>query len=212
MIQNLYNQKYFIAIRTTVDTDDFEQFKYLINCDEFSNISKNDKEEIFFLAAYYSKNEKFLNYFIFDYNIAINEIISGYIKIKDMNIKKTKPNNKNNDLILALQRQVEMAIFTNELSRIDRILSPENYCEISHSQKEKYIFETLATQFILLNKGDELLRHFIYKYNISEENSLDIIDSRLKHHLEPMFDLRRINKELGSELKNNDNNIRKIKI
>jgi hypothetical protein len=87
MTQNINNQKYFIAIRDTVNNDDLQQFKHLINCDNFSCINKEDKDEIVFFAAYYSKNKEFMNYLIFDYNIEVNEFIKRYLRLSN-NLKK----------------------------------------------------------------------------------------------------------------------------
>jgi hypothetical protein len=115
-------------------------------------------------------------------------------------------------LIIALQKQVEIAVFLNEQERIEKILIPDNYPQFTLTEKEKYIFNTLANQFILNNNNDELLKYFIYKYEISEENSLDIIAPGIKAVFEPMFELRRLNKELNINLEVNNHNQKKLKV
>jgi hypothetical protein len=115
-------------------------------------------------------------------------------------------------LIIALQKQVEIAVFLNEQERIEKILIPDNYPQFTLTEKEKYIFDTLANQFILNNNNDELLKYFIYKYEISEENSLDIIAPGNKAVFEPMFELRRLNKELNINLEVNNHNQKKLKV
>lgn len=115
-------------------------------------------------------------------------------------------------LIIALQKQVEIAVFLNDQERIDKILVPDNYPQFTLAEKEKYIFDTLASQFILNNNNDDLLKYFIYKYEVSEENSLDIIEPGRKSILEPMFEIRRINKELNTNLEVNNHNQKKLKV
>jgi hypothetical protein len=105
-----------------------------------------------------------------------------------------------------------LRFFLNEQERIEKILIPDNYPQFTLTEKEKYIFDTLANQFILNNNNDELLKYFIYKYEISEENSLDIITPGIKAVFEPMFELRRLNKELNINLEVNNHNQKKLKV
>jgi hypothetical protein len=105
-----------------------------------------------------------------------------------------------------INNTVDHAITVNDMADIDFILSGKPFPEMPKSKLEAQTFSTSYFEFVR-NGHDNALKYLIFSYNINEETSvfplakLGIdIDKRVKQ----MFQTRNLNKELNTNLKNNN--------
>lgn len=99
------------------------------------------------------------------------------------------------------------AVTENDIAFIRKFLHP-NYSKLTLEDRELKIFQHACLQFSQSNLGREILHYLIFDYKISEENSLNKeneIDAAngftANDEVKKMFQIRRLNNELETDLK-----------
>lgn len=108
--------------------------------------------------------------------------------------------------------KVENAIRENNLETVKDILNSECYKRLTKQEKEEKVFYELYIESFNSNNADHFLRYIIFDYKISEETSIHTIPD-LNDKIRNMFEARKLNEELRTELEvNNDKSTKKPKV
>jgi hypothetical protein len=100
----------------------------------------------------------------------------------------------------------------NSVATLEYLMSSSLFSVLSEDEKQSLAFQ--ATYLSLdKNPTNDILKYLVFDYRIKEEMSINLIIDEVHPIVKDMFDTRRLNDELVSELdKNLDKSIRKLKI
>jgi hypothetical protein len=100
----------------------------------------------------------------------------------------------------------------NSVATLEYLMSSSLFSVLSEDEKQSLAFQ--ATYLSLdKNPTNDILKYLVFDYSIKEEMSINLIIDEVHPIVKDMFDTRRLNDELVSELdKNLDKSIRKLKI
>lgn len=107
-------------------------------------------------------------------------------------------------------KKLNAAMKINDTSAIKELMLPEFCPKITHDKKEQMIFKHVSTSAVSKLIGKDFLHYLIFEYKISEANSIDSIT--VDDKIEGMFQARKLDEELRTELVDTKNQVKKPKV
>jgi hypothetical protein len=115
--------------------------------------------------------------------------------------------------IQLIHQEVGLAIDSNDIEQLKKIIFNKKYLEVSQDEKEQQAFIAIMHSFNYDGQGENLLKYIIFDYKISEENSLKDLPNEDKYqYIKSLFTLRNLNKSLSMELPSKKDNNKKLKV
>jgi hypothetical protein len=110
--ENKDSSSFFNAMKLAVKTDNIEQFRYLLTCSEYPEMSITAREKTMFVMAFHNPNHKFIDLLIFDHKIPNNEFTKSFCVKNEWLNKKFEMRN------LAISIEQELPINQNNQKKI----------------------------------------------------------------------------------------------
>jgi hypothetical protein len=108
--------------------------------------------------------------------------------------------------------QVGDALKDNNQIMIEKLMHPQNHSSLNKRQKEKEILD-MALELLFFREIEEsCLEFLVFDYKISEDTYTEMGNQYKNKIVENMFDKRRLNEELSTELASNFNSKLKLKV
>jgi hypothetical protein len=107
-------------------------------------------------------------------------------------------------------RKLNDAIKKNDTSVIKEIMSPEFCPKFKKNVKEQMIFNNVVRSSISKFVGNDFLNYLIFDYKISEANSIEQI--QVSDKIKAMFQARKLDEELRTELVDTKSQFKKPKV
>lgn len=102
------------------------------------------------------------------------------------------------------------AININDTSIIKELVSPKFCNHLTQDEKEQMIFRHLKKPLLGQFPPNDFLHYLIFDYNISEKNSIESF--QVTDEIKAMFQARKLDEELRTELEDSKSQTKKPKV
>lgn len=107
---------------------------------------------------------------------------------------------------------INEAAYANDLEEAKRILCLKQFPGITKEERESCLFSEAYIAFKNYRKGEDILKYLIFEYKITEDNSINKFEFNSEPTIKQMFETRKLQEELTSELNLNNTVSTKFKI